>query len=93
MRSPGRRRMIASWALQSLTFHKSRTLLTIVAVGLATALVASVHGFQAGYEQSLDHNIDSMGYQILVTGKGCPHEAAPLLLRGGSIPMYIREEV
>ncbi|MCY3735432.1 MAG: ABC transporter permease [Gemmatimonadaceae bacterium] len=88
-----RLRMIASWAFQALAFHRTRTLLTIAAVGLATALVASILGFQAGYRQSLDHNIDSMGYQILVTGKGCPHEAATLILRGGSIPMYIREEV
>ena len=93
MGSVQRLHIIASWAFQSLTFHKTRTFLTIVAVGLATATMASILGFQSGYEQSLNHNIDSMGYQILVTGKGCPHEAATLILRGGSIPMYIREEV
>lgn len=85
--------MIAGWALQSVMSHKARSLLTMIAVGLATALLASTLGFQSGYERSLKRNIDAMGYQILVTGKGCPHEAATLMLRGGSIPMYIQEEV
>lgn len=85
--------MIASWALQSVMSHKARSLLTMLAVGLATALLASTLAFQSGYERSLKHNIDAMGYQILVTGKGCPHEAATLMLRGGSIPMYIHEDV
>jgi len=86
-------RLIASWALQSLTYYRTRTMLTVVAVGLATALIVSTLGFQAGYERSLSSDIDAMGYQVLVTGKGCPHEAATLILRGGSIPMYIDEHV
>lgn len=83
--------MVVSWAWQSLVFHKIRSLLTIFGIGLATGLLASTLSFQAGYERSLKRNIDAMGYQILVTGKGCPHEAATLILRGGSIPMYIQE--
>jgi len=83
----------ASFALQSLAFRRTRSILTAVAVAVATALVASTMGFRRGYESSLRHNIDAMGYQVLVTGKGCPHEAATLILRGGSIPMYITQEV
>jgi putative ABC transport system permease protein len=89
----GHTRIVAAWAFQALMFHRTRTLLTVLGVALATALLASTLGFQAGYERSLKHNIDAMGYQVLVTGKGCPHEAATLILRGGSIPMYIPEEV
>jgi ABC-type lipoprotein release transport system permease subunit len=85
--------MVASWAVQALLVHRTRSLLTVLGVGLSTALLASTLGFQAGYERSLKHNIDAMGYQVLLTGKGCPHEAATLILRGGSIPMYIREEM
>jgi putative ABC transport system permease protein len=85
--------MIRIWAFQSLAYHKTRSALTIAAMGLATALLASTFGFQTGYRAALKRNIDAMGYQILVTGKGCPHEAATLILRGGSIPMYIQEEV
>ena len=86
-------RIVLAWAVQALMFHRTRTLLTVVGIALATALLASTLSFQAGYERSLKHNIDAMGYQVLVTGKGCPHEAATLILRGGSIPMYIPEVV
>ena len=85
--------MTRRWALHSLGFHRTRTVLTVVAVGLATALAMSTLGFQEGYERSLERDIKAMGYQVLVTGKGCPHEAATLILRGGSIPMYIQQEV
>lgn len=86
-------RVLGMWAWQSLLFNKTRSILTIFGVSLATALLASTLSFQTGYERSLKRNIDAMGYQILVTGKGCPHEAATLILRGGSIPMYIPEEL
>ena len=85
--------MFASWALASLGFHKTRSLLTIMAVALSTVLLVSTVAFQFGYKDSLNRSIDAMGYQILVTGKGCPHEAASLILRGGSIPMYLQQEV
>ncbi len=80
-------------AASSLRFRWLRSTLTVGAVALATAMVASTLGFRRGYEDSLDRNIEAMGYQVLVTGKGCPHEAATLILRGGSIPMYIQEDV
>lgn len=86
-------RLAGSWAVQSLFFHRVRSVLTIAGIALATALVAGTLGFQAGFRTSLERNIDSMGYQVLVTGKGCPHEAATLILRGGSIPMYIHEDI
>jgi putative ABC transport system permease protein len=85
--------MVGAWAVSGLLYQRTRSLLAMTGIALATALLASTLGFQSGYERSLARNIEAMGYQILVTGKGCPHEAATLILRGGSIPMYIREEV
>ena len=82
-----------SWAIASLRHRKARTAFAAGGVALATALATSVLGFERGYERSLEHSIEGMGYQVLLTGKGCPHEAATLILRGGSIPMYIHEEV
>jgi ABC-type lipoprotein release transport system permease subunit len=93
MTSLQRLQIIGSWALHSMRFHTTRTLLTVLAVALSTALVVSTVSVYSGYRRSLEHNIRSMGYQVLVTGKGCPHEAATLILRGGSIPMYIREDI
>ena len=82
-----------SYALQSILYRKSRSLPTVLGVGLATAMMVSALSVGHGYEQSLAHNIEMMGYQVLITGKGCPHEAATLILRGGSIPMYIDEQI
>lgn len=88
-----RLQIFVAWAVASLGFHKTRSLLTIMAVALSTVLLVSTVAFQFGYKDSLNRSIDAMGYQILVTGKGCPHEAASLILRGGSIPMYLQQEV
>ncbi len=80
-------------ALASLRFRGLRSALTALGIGLATALAATTLGFRVGYEEALERDVDAMGYQVLVTGKGCPHEAATLILRGGSIPMYIQQGV
>lgn len=82
-----------SFALQSIAYRKSRSLLTVVGVAVATSMMVSALSMSHGYERSLTRSIEMMGYQVLITGKGCPHEAATLILRGGSIPMYINERV
>ncbi len=82
-----------SFVLQSIGYRKSRSLLTVVGVGVATSMMVSALSISHGYEQTLAHDIEMMGYQVLITGKGCPHEAATLILRGGSIPMYIDNRV
>jgi len=84
---------VLSYALQSISYRKSRSLLTVAGVGLATSMMVSALSISHGYERSLARDIEMMGYQVLITGKGCPHEAATLILRGGSIPMYIDERV
>jgi len=81
----------AAWAMRSLGHHRTRTLLTATAIALPTALLVSTLGFQTGFERSLRRSVDQLGYQVLVTGRGCPHEAATLILRGGQIPMYIED--
>jgi putative ABC transport system permease protein len=65
----------------------------VAGVGVATAMMVSALSISHGYERTLAHDIEMMGYQVLITGKGCPHEAATLILRGGSIPMYIDNRV
>jgi len=58
-------------------------------VALSTGLLLGTLSLHAGYVRSLDSTIDRMGYQVLVTAKGCPYEAASLVMRGGNVPMYI----
>jgi putative ABC transport system permease protein len=65
----------------------------VLGVALSTALLLGILGLHAGYVRSLDATIDRMGYQVLVTAKGCPYEAASLVMRGGNVPMYIDDAV
>lgn len=78
-----------AWALRAAAFHKARTALSVAAIAFASALLTGTLAFHRGGASALERGVDSMGYQLLVTGKGCPHEAATLILRGGSIPMYV----
>ncbi len=84
---------ILSWTSAGLRYRPGRALLAAASVGAGSALVALVLGFQSGYRDALARDVEALGYQVLVTGQGCPHEAATLMLRGGTIPMYVTEEV
>ena len=78
---------------KSLLRHKARTALTVSGVAIAVALLVSLQGFNAGYEKALNENVKKIGYHVLVTAKGCPYEAATLMLKGGTGLRYIREEI
>jgi putative ABC transport system permease protein len=80
-------------ALKNLTRKKIRTILTIGGVAIAIAVLVSLQGFDAGYQRSLESDIDKMGYQLLITAKGCPYEAATLMLKGGGGLRYMEENV
>ncbi len=82
-----------SVALKNLTRKKVRTFLTIGGVAIAIAVLVSLKGFDTGYQRSLKSDIDKMGYQLLVTAKGCPYEAATLMLKGGGGLRYMDEAV
>ena len=56
-------------------------------------MLASLLGFNKGYEASLNRDIDNMGFQVLLTAKGCPYEAATLMLKGGTGLRYMKEDV
>ena len=80
-------------AFKTLRRKKVRSILTIGGVGIAVAVLVSLLGFDAGYQQALGNDIDRMGYQVLVTAKGCPYEAATLMLKGGGGLRYMDEGV
>ena len=84
---------LISVALKNLTRKKVRTALTIGGVAIAIAVLVSLWGFDTGYQRSLNNDIDKMGYQILVTAKGCPYEAATLMLQGGGGLRYMNGTV
>jgi putative ABC transport system permease protein len=72
---------LAGW--KNLRRKKVRSALTIAGVAMAVAVLVSLLGFDAGYQSALNSDVDKMGYQLLVTAKGCPYEAATMMLKGG----------
>jgi len=84
---------ILSVAFKNLQRKKIRSFLTVSGVAIAVAVLVSLMGFDAGYQKSLTNDIDKMGYQVLVTAKGCPYEAATLMLKGGGGLRYMEQAV
>jgi putative ABC transport system permease protein len=84
---------LISVAFKNLKRKKIRSFLTIGGVAIAVAVLVSLLGFDAGYERALTGDIDKMGYQVLVTAKGCPYEAATLMLKGGGGLRYMEQVV
>jgi putative ABC transport system permease protein len=80
-------------ALRVLLRKKIRSLLTVGGVAIAVAVLVSLLAFDEGYQQGLRTDIDRMGYQVLVTAKGCPYEAATLMMQGGGGLRYMEEDV
>jgi putative ABC transport system permease protein len=80
-------------AMKNLLRKKTRSVLTVVGIGLSAWVLLSLLGFNRGYETALNKDIDNMGFQVLVTAKGCPYEAATLMLKGGTGLRYMDETV
>ncbi len=69
--------------------RRVRTSLTIAGVAIAIAVLFSLLAFNAGYEKQLSGELGSMGINMLAVPKGCPYEAASLIIHGGVIPKYL----
>ncbi|MBE3124767.1 MAG: ABC transporter permease [Acidobacteria bacterium] len=80
-------------AYKNLLRKKTRSLLTILGIAMAAWVLVSLFGFNKGYETSLNKDIDNLGFQMLVVAKGCPYEAATLMLKGGTGLKYMKEEI
>lgn len=80
-------------AYKNLLRKKTRSALTVVGIALAGWVLVSLFGFNSGYEKSLNKDIDNLGFQMLVVAKGCPYEAATLMLKGGTGLKYMKAEI
>ena len=80
-------------AAKNLLRKRTRSSLTIIGIGLSAWVLASLLGFNQGYDSALKKDIDNMGFQVLLTAKGCPYEAATLMLKGGTGLRYMSESV
>jgi putative ABC transport system permease protein len=80
-------------AYKNLLRKKTRSALTVIGIALAGWVLVSLFGFNSGYEKSLNKDIDNLGFQMLVVAKGCPYEAATLMLKGGTGLKYMKAEI
>jgi len=80
-------------AYKNLLRKKTRSILTVIGISLSTWVLVSLLGFNRGYESSLNRDIDNLGFQVLLTAKGCPYEAATLMLKGGTGLRYMQQSV
>lgn len=80
-------------AWKNLLRKKTRSLITVAGISLASWVLVSLFGFNQGYKTSLDKDIDNLGFQVLLVAKGCPYEAATLMLKGGTGLKYLKEDI
>jgi len=78
-------------AMKNLLRRKVRTILSLLGIGVAIAVLYSLLEFQKGYEKGLQGQLDQLGAHIMVVPKGCPYEAATIVLHGGKWPRYMEE--
>jgi putative ABC transport system permease protein len=80
-------------AYKNLLRKKVRSLLTLVGIMLSTWVLVSLFGFNRGYETALNRDIENLGYQLMVMAKGCPYEAATMMLQGGKGLRYMDQSM
>jgi putative ABC transport system permease protein len=76
-------------AAKNLLRRRGRTLLTVLGVAIAITVLFSLLSLNTGYEKELNKEVNSLGVHILAVPKGCPYEAASLVIHGGVIPKYL----
>ena len=80
-------------AIKNLRRRLVRTGLTVAGVALAVMVAVSLGGFMLGYRGAIDKSIDMLGFQIMIMAKGCPYEAATMMLKGGTGLLYLPGDI
>ena len=80
-------------AYKNLLRKKMRSFLTVIGIALSSWVLVSLLGFNQGYEKALNKDVDNMGFQMMIMAKGCPYEAATLMLKGGTGLKYMQESI
>src|SRR5579884_241856 len=79
-------------AVKNLRRRVVRTALTVAGVALAVTVAVSLGGFMLGYRKAIDRSINMLGFQVMIMAKGCPYEAATMMLKGGTGLLYLPSE-
>lgn len=80
-------------AVQNLFRHRTRSLLTMLGIGAAVAVLFSVLSFNRGFEAGLERELKGTGLHFMVVPSGCAHEVAALVLHGAVIPKFLEAGV
>lgn len=86
-------RRYAALAIKNLRRRLVRTGLTVAGVALAVTVAVSLGGFMLGYRGAIDKSIDMLGFQVMIMAKGCPYEAATMMLKGGTGLLYLPSDI
>ncbi len=81
------------FAYKNLLRKKIRSVLTLIGIALSAWILASLLGFSHGFETALNKDIDNMGFQMMLMAKGCPYEAATMMLKGGTGLKYVNQSI
>ncbi|MBI3564425.1 MAG: ABC transporter permease [Elusimicrobia bacterium] len=79
----------AALGVKNLRRRLVRTALTVAGVALAVAVAVSLGGFMLGYRGAIDKSINMLGFQVMIMAKGCPYEAATMMMKGGTGLLYL----
>src|SRR5262249_42444966 len=82
-------RRYTALAVKNLRRRPVRTGLTMAGVALAVMVAVSLGGFMFGYRGAIDKSINMLGFQVMIMAKGCPFEAATMMLKGGTGLLYL----
>ena len=80
-------------AYKNLLRKKVRSILTLIGIALSAWVLVSLLGFNHGYKTALNKDIDNMGFQLMIMAKGCPYEAATMMLKGGTGLRYMKQSI
>lgn len=81
------------WPLANLRQHPWVSGTAVASLAAVAFVVATLIGFVRGYEAATSRDVERMGFDLLVTARGCPYEAATLMLRGGVGLRYMPDGV
>ena len=79
-------------AIKNVVRRPIRSLLTLAGIAIAVAMLFNLLEFQRGYEQGLRSELGGLGAHIMIVPRGCPYEAATIVLHGGKWPRYMEQE-
>ncbi len=80
--SMNRRFQLLALTFKRLIRRPGRTALTVLGIAAAVGTLTTLAGFYDGYRNGLERELAGLGYEALITKRGCPYEIATFALQG-----------